>query len=161
MLCRGPERQHSARPGASTIQAASPPPAAAPGEPPEHGRRLNVMTSKGNASLLAAITATLLAVTSACSNGGGHGYGSVTGIAAPCVGVALPGTSAVTIYAKRHGVVVKSDHVVLTRSPGNRYDLKVPPGSYAVSAPQSDLPVRTISVRAQETVVANFIPACK
>jgi len=84
----------------------------------------------------------------------------VTGLAAPCVG-AVFGKVWVTVYASHQGAVVKSQRVVMTRSQGNPYKLSLPPGSYVISAPQSYLPARTVSVRAQATTTADFSPHCK
>jgi hypothetical protein len=96
---------------------------------------------------------------SACT--GQQGYGSVTGIAAPCVGVARPGTTSVTIYARQDGRIVKRIRVPLTRSPGNPYRLTLPTGTYVLSAPRSDLPPRTVNIRPHETAKIDFHPSCK
>lgn len=140
-------------------------------EPRNAGWRLKAMSCLRNlaatarvrkASPATAITAAMLALIAACSNSPAPKYGSVTGLAAPCVGMILPGSvSAVTVYARHNGTVVKSERVVMTRWPGNRYELRLPPGSYIISAPLSDRPARTVSVRAHQTVTTSFLPGCK
>jgi hypothetical protein len=102
-----------------------------------------------------------LALVAGCANGRALDYGSVRGLTAPCVGAALPGTTSVTVYARRKGHVVETERVLLTRSPGNPYELRLPAGQYVISAPRSGLPGRTVRVRPNETVRLNFIPACK
>jgi hypothetical protein len=93
--------------------------------------------------------------------GGVPKVGSISGRASPCVGVAKPGQASVTIYAKRDGKVVASRRVVLTRSPGNRYKLLLAPGTYVISAPNSQLPDRAVMVRTGHTITVNFLPSCK
>jgi hypothetical protein len=107
-----------------------------------------------------AAAATLLAATAACSSGGAHADGLVTGLAAPCVGTVL-GKVSVTVYASHRGAVVKSQRVPATRSQGNPYKLSLPPGNYVISAPLSNLPTRTVSVRSQATTTADFVAHCK
>ena len=124
----------------------------------ECGRRLKVMKYRG--SLALAASAALLAGTAACSSGGGQADGLVTGLAAPCVG-AVFGKVWVTVYASHQGTVVKSQRVAATRWQGDPYKLSLPPGSYVISAPQSYLPTRTVSVRSQATTTADFIAHCK
>lgn len=126
------------------------------------------MSRGGNRTLLrrafrtGTIITVLLTFAAGCSNGPEHhASGTVTGIAAPCVGIAPPGRASVTIYARRNGRVVNTDRVVLTRSPGNPYRMRLPAGEYVLSAPLSGLPTRTISVQAHETVRVNFRPSCK
>lgn len=87
--------------------------------------------------------------------------GTVLGIAAPCVGLALPGKASVTVYANRDGHVVGSQRVILTKSPGNPYHLTLPVGTYVMSAPKSGLPKVPVTIRAGKTVTLNFIPSCK
>jgi hypothetical protein len=96
---------------------------------------------------------------SACT--GQQSYGTVAGMAAPCVGVARLGTTSVTIYARQDGRIVKRVRVLLTRSPGNPYRLTLASGTYVLSAPRSDLPPRTVNIRPHETVKIDFHPSCK
>jgi hypothetical protein len=103
----------------------------------------------------------LLVLAAGCTSGPAHGDGLVTGLVAPCVGLAAPGTTSVTAYARRDGHVIQMETVLLTRSPGNPYRLRLPAGQYVISAPRSDLPSRTVSVRANQSLRLNFLPACK
>jgi hypothetical protein len=112
------------------------------------------------------ILAGCLVVSSAagCSTGTVHSFGSITGMAAPCAGIVRPGTTSVTVYVKLHGLggrIVRSVRVPLIRSPGSRYHLTLPVGSYIVSAPRSGLPARTATVRPHRTTTVNFRPSCK
>lgn len=102
-----------------------------------------------------------LAVPLAVIGCGGPKLGTISGLASPCVGVAKPGQASVTLYAKRDGKVVASRRVVLTRSPGNKYQLMLAPGTYIISAPKSHLPARTVKVRTGHTTTVNFLPSCK
>ena len=66
-----------------------------------------------------------------------------------------------TVYARRDGRVVASRRVALTRSPGNRYRLRLVPGTYLISAPLAHLAGRPVTVLAGRTVTVNFLPSCK
>ena len=96
----------------------------------------------------------------ACSRAAG-GFGTVAGVAAPCAGIARPGQASVTVYARQNGRVVASRRVALTRSPGNRYRLRLMPGPYLISAPLAYLTGRRVTVLAGRTVTVNFLPSCK
>ncbi|MHB1431541.1 MAG: hypothetical protein ACYCVZ_05425 [Streptosporangiaceae bacterium] len=91
----------------------------------------------------------------------GTGLGTISGLASPCVGAAMPGHAVVTVYARRGGRIIASQHVVLTRSPGNPYWFTLVPGTYTISAPKSRLPARTVQVRAGHAATVNFLPSCK
>lgn len=129
-------------------------------EPVGSGRRLKDMRHQRGITGITLTASTALVFAAACSSGGGQADGLVTGLAAPCAGAAS-GKVWVTVYASHRGTVVKSQRVVMTRYPGNPYKLSLPPGSYVISAPQSYLPTRTVSVRAQATTTADFTPECK
>jgi hypothetical protein len=87
--------------------------------------------------------------------------GTVSGMAAPCIGVSRPGQASVTVYARQHGRVVASRRVVLTSSRATRYRLRLAPGAYIISAPRAYLPGRPVTVLAGRTVTVNFLPSCK
>ena len=94
-------------------------------------------------------------------SGPGTGLGTISGLASPCVGLATPGHAVVTVYARRGGRIIASQHVVLTRSPDNPYWLTLAPGTYTISAPKSRLPARTVQVRTGHAATVNFLPSCK
>ena len=96
----------------------------------------------------------------ACSQTAGR-FGTVSGVAAPCVGVARRGQASVTVYARQHGRVVASRRIVVTRPPATSYRLRLVPGGYVISAPQAYLPARPVMVLAGRTVTVNFLPSCK
>lgn len=83
--------------------------------------------------------------------------GTVTGVAAPCIGI---GDAPITVYAAREGRIVASQQVPPAKG-GGRYHLRLPAGTYVISAPGSDLPSRSVILRAQETVTVNFPDTCK
>lgn len=114
-------------------------------------------------TVAAVTTAVPLALATGCSASSAPRYGLVTGLAAPCVGaVLLPArTVSVTVYASRRGHVIQSDRVLLTRSPGSPFRLRLPAGDYTLSAPESYLPTQAISVQPGETVHASFVAHCK
>jgi hypothetical protein len=107
-----------------------------------------------------ALTLGILLGSAACSQATG-GFGTVSGVAAPCAGVARPGQASVTVYARQNGRVVAYRRVVLTRSPGNRYRLRLMPGAYLISAPLSHLAGRPVTILAGRIVTVNFLPSCK
>jgi len=107
-----------------------------------------------------ALTLGILLGSAACSQAAG-GFGTVSGVAAPCAGVARPGQASVVVYASQNGRVVASRRVALTRSPGDRYRLRLAPGAYLISAPLAYLADRPVTVLAGRTVTVNFLPSCK
>ena len=108
-----------------------------------------------------AVAALLAAGLAACSQTSGLDSGTVSGVAAPCVGITKASQAKVTVYARHNGRIVKSERVVLTKSYGSPYRLTLPPAAYVISAPQSYLPARTVSVQAGGTIIVNFLPSCK
>ncbi|MHB1594848.1 MAG: hypothetical protein ACYCU3_11780 [Streptosporangiaceae bacterium] len=128
----------------------------------EHGYYLTVGVAY-DAPTAGLTTAQLIAVANGLRMGPrpGTGLGTISGLASPCVGVALSGHASVTVYARRDGRIIASQRVVLTRSPGDPYWFTLVPGTYTISAPKSRLPARTVQVRAGHAATVNFLPSCK
>ena len=125
----------------------APAPARAPGLAPALGLAL-------------ALALAILIGPVACSRAPGS-FGTVSGLAAPCAGATRTGQASVTVYARQNGRVIASRRIVLTRSPGTPYRLRLAPGAYLISAPRADLPGQRVMVLAGRTVTVNFLPSCK
>ena len=83
--------------------------------------------------------------------------GTVTGVAARCSGT---GDAPITVYAARQGRIVASQKVLPVKG-GGRYHLRLPAGTYVISAPGSGLPARPVTLHARKTVTVNFPDRCK
>ena len=110
--------------------------------------------------LILALGVLLIVGSAACSHPAVK-FGTISGVAGPCAGLAEPGRASVTIYARRGGELVASQRVVLTKSPGNPYRIRLTPGTYLISAPASGLPAQKVIVREGHTVTVNLAASCK